>query len=109
MDPDGKSVPGSRPGTMIMLRSKGMTTEPQSLCRFLVVLVVVDFGEFGVDNVILGSVLGGIAFGLLLVHRLAKLHRSLRQRVALGLDGFRIIALERFLQIADSVLDRAAF
>src|ERR1035438_3481723 len=79
------------------------------LSRLLVVLVVVDLGEFRVDDVILRSILGGVAFGLLLVHGLAKLHRSLRQRIGLGLDRLGIVALQRFLQIADGVLDGAAF
>src|SRR5471030_363739 len=78
------------------------------LSRLLVVLIVVDLGKFRVDDVILGSILGGIAFGLLLVHRFAKLHGSLRQRVGLGLDRLGILALQRFLQIADGVLDGAA-
>src|SRR6202521_6259943 len=78
------------------------------LSRLLVVLVVVDFGKFRVDHVVLGGILGRVALGLLLVHRLAELHRSLRQRVALGLDRLGIVALQRFLQIADSVLDGAA-
>src|SRR5580693_466851 len=78
------------------------------LSRLLVVLVVVDLGELRVDDVILCSVLGGIAFGLLLVHGFAKLHRSLRQGVGLGLDRLGIVALQRFLQVADGVLDRAA-
>src|SRR6202011_2698037 len=78
------------------------------LSRLLVVLVVVALGEFRVDDAILCSVLGGIAFGLLLVHGFAKLHRSLRQRVGLGLDRLGIVALQRFLQIADGVLDGAA-
>src|SRR5580700_1290883 len=78
------------------------------LSRFLVVLVVVDLGEFRVDDVILCSILGGVALGLLLVHGLAQLHRSLRQRVGLGLDRLGIVALQRFLQIADGVLDGAA-
>src|SRR5437899_1175708 len=50
----------------------------------------------------------GIALGLLLVHRLAELHGSLRQRVGLGLDRLGIVTLQRFLQIADGVLDGAA-
>src|SRR3954469_6241231 len=79
------------------------------LCRLLVVLVVVDFGEFRVDHVVLRCILLGIAFGLLLVHRFAELHGSLRQRVALGLDRLGILALQRFLQIADGILDGAAF
>src|SRR4051794_24965155 len=72
-----------------------------------VVLVVVDLGELRVDHVILGGILGRVSLGLLLVHGLAELHRSLRQRVALGLDRLRVLALERFLQIADGVLDGA--
>src|SRR5271167_3656401 len=78
------------------------------LRRLLVVLVVVDLGEFRVDHVILCSVLGRVGFGLLLVHRLAELHRSLRQRIGLGLDRFGIVALQRFLQVAHGVLDGAA-
>src|ERR1700719_1148747 len=79
-----------------------------SLRRLLVVLVVIDLGKFRVDDVVLGRILGGIAFGLLLVHRFAKLHRSLRQRIGLGLDRLGIVALQRFLQIADGILDGAA-
>src|SRR3954454_18741693 len=80
-----------------------------ALSGLLVVLVVVDLGELGVDDVVLGSALGGgFAFRLLLVHGLAELHRSLRQRVGLGLDGLGVVALQRFLQIADGVLDGAA-
>src|SRR6185437_7465626 len=78
------------------------------LSGFLVVLVVVDFGELRVDHVILRSILGRIGFGLLLVHGLAELHRSLRQRVGLGLDGLGVVALQRFLEVADGVLDGAA-
>src|SRR6201996_933380 len=74
----------------------------------LLVLVVVDLGELRVDDVILCSILGRVAFGLLLVHGLAQLHRSLRQRVGLGLDRLGIVALQRFLQIADGILDGAA-
>src|SRR5919197_209598 len=79
-----------------------------ALSRLLVVLVVVDLGELRVDHVILGGVLLGVRLGLLLVHGLAQLHRSLRQRVGLGLDGLGIVALQRFLQIADGILDGAA-
>src|SRR6516165_5354544 len=74
----------------------------------LLVLVVVDFGKFRVDHVVLGSALGGFAFGLLLVHGLAKLHRRLRERVGLCLDRLGIVALQSFLQVADGVLDGAA-
>src|SRR3954469_10204011 len=79
-----------------------------SLRRLLVVLVVIDLGEFRVDDVVLGSILLGVAFGLLLVHRFAELHGSLRQRVGFGLDRLGIVALQRFLQIADGILDGAA-
>src|SRR6266478_4659703 len=78
------------------------------LSRLFVVLVVVDLGKLRVDHVVLCSILGRIALGLLLVHRLAELHRSLRQRVGLGLDRLGILALQRFLQIADGVFDGAA-
>src|SRR5882757_5788683 len=92
-----------------LARSSGWGSwQSRRLCRFLVVLVVVDLGEFRVDDVVLRSILGGIAFGLLLVHRFAKLHGSLRQRVGLGLDRLGIVALQRFLQIADGILDGAA-
>src|SRR6266404_7801265 len=70
-------------------------------------LVVVDLGKFRVDHVVLRRVLRRIALGLLLVHRLAELHRNLRQRIGLGLDRLRVVALERFLQITDRVFDGA--
>src|SRR6267378_5259204 len=78
------------------------------LSRLLVVLVVVDLSKLRVDHVVLCGVLGRIALGLLLVHGLAELHRGLRQRVGLGLDRLGIVTLQRFLQIADGVLDGAA-
>src|SRR6266404_2165285 len=78
------------------------------LSRLLVVLVVVDFGKLRVDHVVLCGILGRIALGLLLVHGLAELHRSLRQRVGLGLDRLGIVTLQCFLQIADGVFDGAA-
>src|SRR5665647_1626666 len=79
------------------------------LSRLLAVLVVVDLGELRVDHIILRGILGRIGLGLLCVHRLAELHRSLRQGVGLGRDRLGIVALQRFLQIADGVLDGAAF
>src|SRR5579859_6758600 len=79
----------------------------RSLSRLLV-LVVVDFGELRVDDVVLRSILGRVALGLLLVHGLTQLHRGLRQRVGLGLDRLGIVALQRFLQVADGILDRTA-
>src|SRR5713101_3167226 len=78
------------------------------LSRLLVVLVVVDLGKLRIDHVVLRSILGRVALSLLLVHRLAELHGSLRQRVGLGLDRLGIVALQRFLQIADGVFDDAA-
>src|ERR1700712_2814700 len=97
-------TPGDATGVLF-----GMRVMIQArLSRLLVVLVVVDFGEFRVDHVILGGILGGVGLGLLLVHGLAELHRSLRQRVGLGRDRLGVIALQRFLQIANGVLDGAA-
>src|SRR3981189_990392 len=97
-------IPGDAIGVLF-----GMRVMIQArLSRLLVVLVVVDFGEFRVDHVILGGILGRVAFSLLLVHGLAEFHRSLRQRVGLGGDRLGILALQRFLQIADGVLDSAA-
>src|ERR1043165_2167097 len=92
---------------------------PVSRCSGGFLLVVVDLGEFRVDHVLFLSGLAARrsaarsasprrAFLLLLVHRLAKLHRSLRQRVGLGLDGVGVVALERFLEIGDAVLDGLA-
>src|SRR6201986_3578226 len=86
----------------------GVMAVVRDLGRLLVVLVVVDFGELRVDDVILGCILGRVGLGLLLVHGLAQLHRSLRQRIGLGLDRLGIVALQRFLQIADGILDGAA-
>src|SRR4030081_3187222 len=85
-----------------------MTIPRAGLSRLLVFLVVVDFGKLRVDHVVLGGILGRIGLGLLLVHGLAELHRSLRQRIGFGLDRLSVVALQRFLQIADSVLDGAA-
>src|SRR5262249_34994450 len=75
-----------------------------------VLLIVVDFGKLRVDDIILlafGSS-GARLLGGLLVHRLAELHRSLRQRVGLGRDRLRIAALEGFLQVGHGILDGAA-
>src|SRR5262245_2051940 len=85
---------------------------------FLVLLVVVDLGKLRVDDVVL---LGAarraratraaisLLIGGLLVHRFAEFHRSLGQRIGLGLDRGRVIALERFLEVGHRVLDRAPF
>src|ERR1700740_2967870 len=86
----------------------GVMVVVRYLSRLLVVLVVVDLGELRVDDVVLCSILGRVSLGLLLVHGLAQLHRSLRQRVGLGLDRLGVVALQRFLQVADGVLDRTA-
>jgi hypothetical protein len=86
-------------------------------------LVVVDLGELRVDHVLFlaglarrrsagsastWSAVTRLTFLLLLVHRLAELHRSLRQRIGLGLDRIGVVALERFLEIGNAVLDRLA-
>src|SRR5215468_12147756 len=65
--------------------------------RLLVLLVVVDLGELRIDDVVLlGGAFAarrtgaarapGAPFLRLLIHRLAELHRGLRQRVGLGGD-----------------------
>src|ERR1700761_7864233 len=77
--------------------------------RLLVVLVVVDFGEFRVDHVILRGILGRIGLGLLLVHGLTELHRGLPQRIGFVLDRLGFVALQRFFQIAVRILDGPAF
>src|SRR5215475_11539121 len=94
-------------------------TPRRALGRLLVLLVVVDFGEFRVDDVVgfagavtAGSGVTGTArccctFLRLFVHGLAELHRGLRQRVGLGRDRRSVTALEGFLEIGDRVLDRA--
>ena len=55
-----------------------------------------------------GAGTAGRGLLLLAIHRLAELHRRLRQRVGLGGDHFRVGALESFLQIGERVLDRGA-
>src|SRR6516225_2452587 len=89
------------------------------LGRLFVLLVVVDLGEFRVDDVLVlaaGTIAAGAptagsprrgAFLGLLVHGLAELHRGLRQRIGLGRDRRGIAALERFLEVGHRVLDRA--
>src|SRR3984893_15428450 len=75
-------------------------------------LVVVDFGELGVDDVVLfafgRSGIAGRLLGGLLVHRFAELHRSLGERVGLGRDRIPIAALQRFLEVGNGVLDLTA-
>ena len=84
-------------------------------CSGGLLLVVVDLGELRVDHVLFlaglaagrsartaGAARTGLAFLLRLVHRLAELHRSLRQRVGLGLDRGGVVALQRLLEIGDA-------
>src|SRR5215470_4101865 len=97
------------------------TAQPAS-GRLFVLLVVVDLGELRVDNVLVlaaGALTAGCAVGTtraarrrglflrLLVHRLAELHRSLRQRVGLGRDRLGVGALQGLLEVGQRVLDRA--
>src|SRR5262245_66013140 len=90
-----------------------------TLGRLFVLLVVVDLGEFRVDDVLVLAA-GAIAAGRsaagtgrrgtflgLFVHGLAELHRGLCQRIGLGRDRCSIAALERFLEVGHRVLDRA--
>src|SRR5580704_13573395 len=81
--------------------------------RFLVLLVVVDLGELGINDIVLlgfGTAFAFAAAGLLLgllVHRLAELHRRLGQGVGLGRDRLRIGALQGFLEVGQGGLDGA--
>src|SRR5690606_15922278 len=73
-------------------------------------LVVVDFLEVGIDNVVLGRRVAarglGLGLGLaLLVHGLAQLHRGFRQGIGLFLDRLGVVALDDALQIGDGGLD----
>src|SRR5580658_4657037 len=88
--------------------------------RFLVLLVVVDFGELGIDDVFFFLAVGyatgttGIIAAArlllagLLVHRFAELHRSLLQCISLGRDRLRIGSLQGFLEVGHRVFDGAA-
>src|SRR6516225_5195826 len=102
----------------------GIAKASPRLGRFLVLLVVVDLGEFRVDDVLVlaagafaagpsaagpsaaGTTRRGTLLGLL-VHGLAELHGGLRQRIGLGRDRRGVAALERFLEVGHRVLDRA--
>src|SRR6516164_2039435 len=84
--------------------------------RFLVLLVVVDFGELRIDDVLLlaarstgvGRPAARCSFLLLLVHGLAELHRGLGQRIGLGGNRLGVVALQVFLEIGHRILDGAA-
>src|SRR5262249_2118236 len=87
-----------------------------ALSRLFVLFIVVDLGEFGIDDVFLvavtarrctGAVAGLLLRGLL-IHRLAEFHRGLRQSIGLGRYGVRIAAFEGLLQVGQSVLDGAS-
>src|SRR5688500_6894174 len=85
-----KCTPGSSPGVAIMRRSTAIDLLIRS-GGLLVLLVVVDLGELRVDDIVLGRAglrtgiaAGAARTGLILlrlrVHRLAELHRGLRER-----------------------------
>ena len=88
-------------------RSKSQASSP------LLLVVVVDFLEVGVDDVVLRglSPSGLAAFaGSLgrLVHGLAELHGGLHQVRGAGLDDFGILAGERLTERIHRGLDRPA-
>src|SRR5262249_15316903 len=93
---------------------QGLLT-PKTSRRFLVLLVVVDFREFAIDNISFLGSRGVIttrstgAFLLRLVHRFTEFHRSLCQRIGLGADRVGVITLEGFLKIGHRILDRPPF
>src|SRR6478736_3320140 len=78
-------------------------------------VVFVDFGELGVDDFLVALRTRRGTFGwllgrgglLLLVDRLAHLHREVGQRRALGLDRLDVVALERGLGFGERRLDLA--
>src|SRR5580704_5969783 len=82
-------TPVLRAGVRIC-RLVAASNNPVRSSRFLVLLVVVDFGELGVDDIVLlgfgttvafaAAAAAGLLLGLL-VHRLAELHRRLGQCV----------------------------
>src|SRR5580700_348099 len=82
--------------------------------RFLVLLVVVDLGELGIDDIVFlglgtagafaAAAAAGLLLGGLLVHRLAELHRRLGQGIGLGGDRLGIIALQGFLEVGQGGL-----
>src|SRR5262249_1145082 len=109
---------GFGPRSLVAIEN-GMAKAAPTLGRLFVLLVVVDLGEFRVADIsvlpagavaggrgVAGTTRGGTFLGLL-VHRLAELHRGLRQRIGLGRDRRGVVALERFLEVGHRILDRA--
>src|SRR5690348_9497342 len=87
-----------------------------ALSRLLILFIVVDLGELGIDYVFLlavsarrraGAIAGLLLCGLL-VHCLAELHRGLRQIIGLGGDSLGVAALECLFEVGQGVLDCAA-
>src|SRR5215472_16340830 len=88
-----------------------------ALSRLFVLFVVVDLGELGIDDVFFflavsarrcAAAIAGLLLCGLLVHRLAELHRRLRQSIGLGGDGLGVAALESLFEVSQGVLDGAA-
>ncbi|EHH12994.1 NAD-specific glutamate dehydrogenase [Mesorhizobium amorphae CCNWGS0123] len=81
--------------------------------RLLLVVVLVDFLEIGVDHI---RVLGGVRLGVglrgfllrSLVHGLSEFHRDFGKRLRLGLDLGRVVAFCRRLQRRDRIGNRRA-
>src|SRR6516165_3219337 len=111
-----KEHPRSIRGGAILTNGNGIN-RPAASGRFLVLLVVIDFGEFRIDNVVLFAVAAastsvavtaGLLLGGLLIHCLAELHGNLRKRIGLGRDGVGVAAFQGFLEVGHGVLDRTA-
>src|SRR5690606_38203018 len=71
-------------------------------------LLVLDFLELGVDDVVVTGLLLASAAGLLAglgVHLLGQLVRSLRKRLHLLVDGVLVVALHDLAQVGDGLLD----
>src|SRR6202051_3634260 len=110
-----KMLPPVWRGGVLICRLVAASNDRSS--RFLVLLVVVDLGELGIDDIVLlgfgtaaafaaAAAAAGLLLGLL-VHRLAELHRRLGQCVGLGGDGVRVGALQGLLEIGQGGLDCA--
>src|SRR5215211_5361030 len=96
--PHRQAKPGATP-RRVLLSHHDATANAVGSRRLLVLLVVVDFGELRIDDILLGpagrsrraAIASGCALLGLLVHRLAKLHRGLGERIGLGFDRLGVI------------------
>src|SRR5690554_3802497 len=77
---------------------------------FVVVVLVLDLFEVGVDDIVFGRCIGlGVGIGCLvlagLIHGLTQLHRDLGERAGLFLDQIGIFAFKRRFGVGDGRFD----